>query len=169
MSPKPPWRPSQPASATSNKRGQTLQDFILGVTVFILTVTFVFGIFPGFLEPLTAGTDTADRVQSDRIAQTMVQKQSVSGQQNVLSASDLRSITSNSQSDLRDRYSLPQQASINVTVRDIETNEIVAYGGQKLATDEKSLNRSAGSVARVIKLDDDSICRPGCRLVVKVW
>lgn len=58
-----------------DRRAQTTLDFALGVTVFLLTVAFVFSFTPGMLEPFTASTQqetaAADRL-ADQLAQEML-------------------------------------------------------------------------------------------------
>jgi hypothetical protein len=160
----------------ADNRGQTLQDFILGISLFIVTVTFVLGLFPSFLSPFTTGSGGEERAQADRVARSMVVEHATQEGQTSLNASQLQDVLDNSQSDLRSRYGLPENAGINVTVRDLDGNSIISHGGAKLATEKKRKNQTASSVARVITFDPESVpasdpnpCKPGCRLVVKVW
>ena len=160
----------------ADNRGQTLQDFILGISLFIVTVTFVLGLFPSFLSPFTTGSGGEERAQADRVARSMVVEHATEEGQTSLNASQLQDVLDDSQSDLRLRYGLPENAGVNITVRDLDGNSIVSHDGGKLATEKKRKNQTASSVARVITFDPESIpagdpnpCKPGCRLVVKVW
>lgn len=58
-------------------RGQTNLDFALGVSVFLLTIVFVFSFVPGMLEPFTASTQQ-ETAASDRIADQLAQEMLVS-------------------------------------------------------------------------------------------
>lgn len=58
---------------TGDRRGQTTLDFALGVTVFLLTVAFVFSFTPGMLEPFTASTQQ-ETAASDRLADQLAQE-----------------------------------------------------------------------------------------------
>jgi hypothetical protein len=58
-------------------RGQTNLDFALGVSVFLLTVVFVFSFVPGMLDPFTASTQQ-ETAASDRIADQLAQEMLVS-------------------------------------------------------------------------------------------
>lgn len=157
-------------------RGQTLQDFILGISLFVVTVTFVLGLFPSFLSPFTTGAGGEERAQADRVARSMVLEHSTAEGRTSLNATALSEALDRSQSELRASYGLPETAGINVTVRELDGNEIITHDGGKMATPKNRDNQTASSVARVITFDGTGIpeneenpCNPGCRLVVRVW
>jgi hypothetical protein len=154
---------------SKDRRGQTLQDFALGVTLFVLTVTFVFGLFPGYLSPFTAGADGGDQMRAERISEQLVQNHSTPGNQNVLNVTQLNRTLNLDQSGLQRRYGLARVASVNITVVDSRNQSIVVEGTDRLATSQDSRNQPAASTARIVRLSNESLCRPGCRLVVKVW
>lgn len=57
-------------SVTSGDRGQTLHDFAIGMTIFLLVLGYVFAFVPSLFEPFTSEDDsTAIRV--DRTADTL--------------------------------------------------------------------------------------------------
>ncbi len=59
--------PARRPTPTSDTRGQTLHDFAIGMTVFLLVLGYVFAFVPGLLTPFSPETDsTAIRV--DRTA-----------------------------------------------------------------------------------------------------
>lgn len=157
------------STLSKDRRGQTLQDFALGVTLFVLTCTFVFGLFPGYLAPFTAGADGSDQMRTERVSQQLVLNHSTPGDENVLNVTKLHRTLSLSQSNLRERYGLARVASINITVMDSNNQSIVVENGTRLATSQDSRNQPAASTARTVRLSNQSLCRPGCRLVVKVW
>ena len=167
--------PRKPNDSTLSgaRRGQTLQDFALGVTLFVLTVTFVFGLFPGYLSPFTAGADGSDQMRAERISEQLVQNHSTPGNQNVLNLTQLQATLALDQTELRQRYGLARVATVNITVMDSNNQTIVTAdgtdSGERLATSEDSRNQTAASTARIVRLSNESLCRPGCRLVVKVW
>ncbi|MFC4549504.1 MULTISPECIES: DUF7287 family protein [Halorussus] len=53
-------------------RGQTTIDFVIGVSVFLLAVSFVFAVVPGILEPLV-GSAQEETVAVDRIASQLAE------------------------------------------------------------------------------------------------
>lgn len=165
----------------ADDRGQTLQDFILGIGLFIVTVTFVLGLFPSFLSPFTTGAGGEERAQADRVAGAMVVNHSTDAGKTSLNITELNRVLEKSQPELRERYGLPETSSVNITVRELDGSRIVQYGGSTMATAEQRRNQSSESSARVVTVDErtvdrsklpagtDSVCKPGCRLIVKVW
>jgi hypothetical protein len=156
---------------SDDTRGQTLEDFLIGVSLFLVTLTFVFGLYPGLLEPFSSGVSNAEKSQANRMSRSMVLNLSDGTDRNRLNSTELQKVLDKSESELRERYGLPETASINVTVRKLDGQQIVTYSGTTLAGARDATNQSAATAARVITLtdDDDGVCEPGCRLVVKIW
>ncbi len=160
---------STDARLLGDERGQTLQDFVLGVSVFLIVVVFVFGLFPNFLSPFTAGVDAAERSQADRLARNLIENHSVEAADNTLNGTQLATTMTESESTLRKRFGLGTTASINVTVREIDGQQVVQYDGTVLATGNSRENETSGSVSRIVSIAGSEKCQPGCRLIVKVW
>jgi hypothetical protein len=157
-------------SLANATRGQTLQDFTIGITVFLLVVVFVLGLFPTFLEPFTAGTSGGERAQADMISRDMLANLSVENStgDNTLNATELRTVLAGDQSELQARYGVPEHRQINITVRTLDGANVVNDNGVGLATAKSHREETAGTASRIIRLNNDT-CQPGCRLVVKVW
>ncbi|WP_420028707.1 DUF7287 family protein [Halorussus caseinilyticus] len=60
-------------SRRSNARAQTSVDFVVGMSVFLLTVAFVVGFLPGVFEPFTASGE-GDVLASDRTASLLAEQ-----------------------------------------------------------------------------------------------
>jgi hypothetical protein len=151
-----------------DRRGQTLQDFLLGVSLFLVTTMFVLSLLPGYLSPYTVGVGGDEEAQADRVAQTLVSNLSVAPDDPTLSTSTLDTVLAFEQDDLRERYALPPTARVSISVRTVPNGSVVRAGGAPLTND---LNRTSGSVAsasRLVELRGTS-CDPVCRLVVEVW
>lgn len=151
-------------------RGQTLQDYVLGVSVFLLVVIgLLTAILPTVLAPFedTVGGDKT--AQADRIAAQLVGNTSVGDNQ--LNASALEQVVSADQATLRDRFSLPRGSTVNVTVSKMDgSSRIVGPSGGPLSSPRSPGERPSASSVRVVTLTDDSSgCQPACRLVVRVW
>ncbi|RQG99673.1 DUF7287 family protein [Natrarchaeobius oligotrophus] len=58
--------------APDSSRGQTTQDFVVGIGIFVLAVAFVFTTVPTFLATPTGSVDGADLAQADRVAAVIV-------------------------------------------------------------------------------------------------
>lgn len=67
-----------------SERGQTTQDYLIGVSIFLVTVTFVFGYLPTVFDSYNAPVDGIDHAQADRAAEFLVSNYTVEGRTNVL-------------------------------------------------------------------------------------
>lgn len=70
MSPKP--RTEFAPSDRRRGRAQTTLDFAIGMSVFLIAVTFVFSFIPGMLQPFT-GSNEAKTVVADRVADSLAE------------------------------------------------------------------------------------------------
>lgn len=149
-------------------RGQTAQDFAVGIGLFLLAVAFVFAFVPQIVSPYDVGIGASEASQADRAADSIVHNLSVDGEQVVLdaSAADHYFIdTSPTVEDLRERTGLPFSARINVTIRNVESESVV--GGWQAGPLHRE-GREAATASRIVRTDDGT-CEPACRLVVRVW
>ncbi|RQG92504.1 DUF7287 family protein [Natrarchaeobius chitinivorans] len=53
-------------------RGQTTQDFVVGIGIFVIAVAFVFTTVPDFIATQTASIDGDDTAQVERVAWTVI-------------------------------------------------------------------------------------------------
>jgi hypothetical protein len=65
-------------------RGQTNQDYIIGITFLLVSVLFVFGYVPGLYASYADPVDGTEFTQADRAAEWLVENYSVDGKENVL-------------------------------------------------------------------------------------
>ena len=166
-----------------NSRGQTTQDFAVGVSVLLLTIIGAFVFSQGGALSVYQGTSPGvDQPQADRIATYIVENYSATDQPNNLtygtgSAGDLQNI---------DIEQLKLQAGVSVS-SDRRADPIVnvsIVGDEALEDGSRRPARDAGSAiawgptrqsepvtsTRVVQLtgEPDS-CNPICWLVVRVW
>ncbi|WP_449404306.1 DUF7287 family protein, partial [Halarchaeum acidiphilum] len=93
------------------ERGQTTLDFTFGISVFLLTVIFVFSFVPGLLSPF-AGSGSDHPVTANRIADDLVQDRlAVDGDPYTLR--DTASLSDNMDDE---DESLPPGTRVNVTL-----------------------------------------------------
>lgn len=147
----------------STGRGQTTQDFAVGVGVFLLTVAFVLAYVPTAL-PQPASDATASReAQADRIADEVVDNLSVAGTATRLDATRTGWFFEHNDdaATLRENFSLPAGTRANVTLRDLDgtrvTNDDVHAGSEYR-------NQTAGSASRLVVYNGTQY-----RLLVRVW
>ncbi len=156
---------------SSDDRAQTLHDFMFGISLFLVTVTLVFGLFPSFLTPFTSGVGSAEKAQADRVGRAMLLNLSEGDERNKLNATELQTVLGKSEAQLRTRYGLPNNANINITVKKLNDHELVTFDGTVMATPNSATNQSAAASARIVTFSNrtSDACQPACRLVVKVW
>jgi hypothetical protein len=152
----------------SGERGQTLQDYTIGISLFIITVSAVLAGLLGFTSPLSAGVTSEDVSQSQRITTAMVQNLSTGRQPNELDATRLNTTLNRSEDQLRSRWGIEGTTSLNITVATLNGTRIVERDGVRLTVGSSYTNRSTATASRIVTLDDGS-CDPSCRLVVRSW
>lgn len=172
-------------------RGQTQQDFALGVSVLLLTIigAFLFvqtGVFQTF-DTTTPGTSAA---QADRAASHLVENYSVDGTHAIIRYDERGGIDRELDDDLDDFLT---QAGIDVSTRrradpnvnvSIVSNETLVDGGTAPARHDGDLlawgedtagTENVATTIRVVRLRNDEVpgskdlCDPNCWLVVRVW
>lgn len=152
----------------SGTRGQTLQDYTIGISLFLITVAAVLAGLLGFTSPLTAGVSAEDISQSERVSTAMVGNHSTGRQPNELDASQLSTTMNQPVEQLRTRWGIERTTSLNVSLVTLNGTRIVDRGGNELAVGASATNRSTATASRIVTLDDGT-CDPSCRLVVRTW
>jgi hypothetical protein len=177
-----------------SERGQTTQDYLVGVSLLLLTTTFVFGYMPNVFDSYENPVDGVDRAQADRAAEYLVENYSIEGRSNELrydapSGRGVHEMLANETSrngfihfrreaglnTLTDRRAKPNVNVILVNTSELKTepdpsaivdgSKVFSYG------DEPDADTEFASETRVVRLDNDTAnyCRPTCWLVVRVW
>lgn len=139
-------------------RGQTAQDFAVGIGVFLLAIAFVFSYVPTLIG-MDETQASAGASQADRIADTIVDE--LEGDPNDLQPSDEGEFE-----DAIEEMDLGQREDIdrvNVRIEALDGTD----GPDWTAGDEEE-GQSVASSARIVTADE-SECDPACRLVVRVW
>ncbi|QCC49999.1 DUF7287 family protein [Halapricum salinum] len=145
-------------------RGQTLQDFAVGVGIFLIAFIFVLSLFPGLLTPFQSSASGAERAQAEQVSTQMLNTLSDGSAPNHLNTAELTTVLGGSEADLLDRYGLPIAANINVTVETLDGTRNI------YTTNNEVGDREVATSARIVTLDGDNPdCEPACRLVVRVW
>ncbi|PSP91789.1 hypothetical protein BRC78_03880, partial [Halobacteriales archaeon QH_8_68_33] len=147
----------------SGTRGQTLQDYTIGISLFLITVAAVLAGLLGFTSPLTAGVSAEDISQSERVSTAMVGNHSTGRQPNELDASQLSTTMNQPVEQLRTRWGIERTTSLNVSLVTLNGTRIVDRGGNELAVGASATNRSTATASRIVTLDDGT-CDPSCRL-----
>lgn len=163
--------PGRAGTAASDcDRGQTAQDFAVGIGLFLLAVAFVFGFVPQVVEPFETGVGASEAAQADRAGALIVGNLSVEDRPNELNhtATD-RYFDGLDADELRNRTGLPFSARVNVTVRELSDDTLVSGATSTWAAGVSHREgREAASATRIVRTTGDQ-CDPGCRVVVRVW
>ncbi len=145
-------------------RGQTTQDFIVGIGVFILAVAFVFSFLPTMLTPFDSSTSGGETAQADRIADRLVYNLSVSDTPNNISWDEMTDDEMVDELGLRTNADEDPIERVNASLQPL--NESTTVEGFGPVYD----NQSAASSARIVTVENRSDeCDPACRLIVRIW
>ena len=152
-------------------RGQTLHDYVAGISVFILTVTVVIGFLPSVLAPYQANGNVADATTVERISDRLVSNLSTASAPNVLDSDQLSSVLAKDNGELQRRYGLAEYQNVNISVVTMNGSAVVRnQSGDALTAGANNAGNPTTAAARVISLSErPDRCTPACRLVVEVW
>ncbi|MFC7057931.1 DUF7287 family protein [Halovenus salina] len=145
-------------------RGQTVTDYLLGIVLLLLSVTIVFGYFPGLFQPFEENVEDEERVMADNLAAELIDNSTIPGMQQTASFNALNRTIDTVANDSTG-VGVPEWLRWNATVQN-ETG-VVESGGVTLANGSVWNGRQTASVVRFVRIP--SVCENGCRLVVRVW
>jgi hypothetical protein len=153
------------------ERGQTPQDYVIGILVFLATVIAIVGFFPTLTTPYQSGVSGDDIAQSDRVAQQLVTNLSTVEQPNRLNVSTLDRVMELDEGAMNRRYGLPLETNVNITVVTLDGTAYARNAtGEPLTSNRVYRQGSVASSARIVRLTNSTAgCDPACRLVVRVW
>lgn len=153
-------------------RGQTNQDFVVGISIFLLTVAGVVAFVPVVFQPFEDSTETSAHTQAEELATTIIKEQRIGGTSNTLDYHALSAALTPSEDlppDLRAAAGL-RYNNANVTITDGEiTANIYDDPVFKTGSDVFLRSQPTATVTRVVRFDNESRCQGTCRLVVRVW
>jgi hypothetical protein len=161
-------------------RAQTIQDFAVGASVFLLTVSFVFAFVPSLFTPFTSSVDPGAPMQADRVSDQIINDTQIDERPNYLRVTggsySLTDLFTDDSDGLQDRYRLPSTSQINVTLSQVDGDGSpvdLSPGGPTAATGNQYNNRPAASLTRIVGVPGVTPCDPAqgntCRLTVRIW
>jgi hypothetical protein len=152
-----------------NQRGQTLYDFLLGVSILLVSIILVLSLFDPLFAPFTDPVSGADDEQVDRLADEIVETNAtVFGDQTLNLTDD--SFDDDFIDEMKNRSGVSEFRDVNVTLRD-DTGDFIEVGGDPvLGGDIRPENEPASSATRAVRLEPGrAVCQTGCILRVEVW
>ncbi len=182
---RPPSRSDDRPPSRADDRAQTVQDFAVGISLFLLTVGFVFAFVPSLFTPFQSDVAPGSTNQADRVGSSIVNDLSMDDRPNWITKRDAAGFfnTFSTAEDLQDRYGLPTTAQINVTIVPLNDTTPVDFVGitgipdLPAAAGDTYRDVPAASVSRVVVVKGVPECDPaldpgqgqGCRLIVRIW
>jgi hypothetical protein len=155
-------------------RGQTTQDFAIGISLFLLTSLFVFVFVPGLFTTYEADVSPGSQQQADRIAASMIENYSLEDRNNWLDSNfaDVVGYTGSPAGvgQFQERYGTEDFRLINVTLRRADGDSISSVDGAGTQYD----GQNAATITRLVVVPSINQCSPGgaeqvCRLIVRIW
>lgn len=171
-------------SVSLDTRGQTTQDFALGIGIFLIAVASVYSTVPSLLSPYDTSVGVAETNQADRLAGAMLDTLTESTDRNELDIEAFNETFVNDPEgdNLTETLALRVGSGdhvfdrVNVTLETFDGEPITNTADQSFAAgDVYDSDRPSRSGARIVTVDDVSVleeseaCEPACRLVVRVW
>lgn len=163
-------------SDSTADRAQTAQDFMVGVGVFLIAVTFVIGFFPELVAVYDAGSGAEEASLADRIASTVLNQTDSGAAQNDVDSDLARQYFENdlAAANVRSTLTISETRYVNVTIRTLDRSAVVTVVGPsgtvRLDGGHGYDDQSAVTLTRVVTMKDDpGVCTPACRIVVRVW
>lgn len=156
-------------------RAQTPHDYLIGVSLLLITLFGVFAFVPGMLQPFAQPVGADDGAAADRLGERLVSDHAYDGQQNTLNGSaladTLRGDTDGDFETLLDRAGINRSIQfVNVTVMQPDGTRVDDTWDRPEPESEYHVNvTDAASAVRVVGVEEMSGCDPVCRIVVRVW
>lgn len=150
-----------------NERGQTANDYLIGIIIVLVTIVAVFGFFPDFYQPFDQAVDDDQKAMAENLATKLVTDNRLMDTQRTLSFSGFKA-----EGDNPDR--LAAQAGLkgwdgwNVTLSDGETS----VGLDNRNYGPEFYDGPAATATRYVQVKggpDELDCSDGCLLIVRVW
>lgn len=149
-------------------RSQTTQDYVVGISIVLLTVMGTFAFVPSTFVSAQDPVEKQERVQANELADTIVEQYSAGDRSYTLVyrrvTTELTGQTVPQQ--LRGAAGI-QRNRVNVTITDGEdSSNIVTKAGDRINND-----RPKATTVRHIRFENESRCGQSgvCQLTVRVW
>lgn len=149
-------------------RAQTIQDYLLGITLLLITLTAVFGYFPGIFQPFEDPITNEEEAMAENLGDRLVTLNQTTGSERTVNFTDFNNTLSNEdsyESVLRDA-GVPQWKNTNITVTRVTSSGQV----REFAAGDRRQDQPEATRLRLIRAQDpDHPCYNGCQLIIRVW
>lgn len=148
------------AQLRTDRRSQTPTDFLIGISLLLVTILGVFAFVPTVFGPFEQADSPTEGPLAERLSGDLISNHTLVGTERTIDTESLADAVGDLDSQ-RAAAGIPEWKQVNVTVRE---------GGQRLLTagDPWYGDRAGGTSIRTIRTHGPA-CEGGCRLVVRVW
>jgi hypothetical protein len=152
-----------------NQRGQTLYDFLLGVSILLVSIILVLSLFDPLFAPFTDPVSGADDEQVNRITDEIIETNATVFGDRALDIDD-DSFDEEYIDELKNRSGVPPFKNVNVTLTD-QRGRIITVGGNRVDGGEvRTSGDAASTTSRVVRFPPgEEVCQDGCILNVEIW
>ncbi len=149
---------------TGRGRGQTQQDLVVGVSVFLLAVFFVFSFVPTTIAPTGANTE-AESYVADRLGESVLENVTSTDEANRLNVTRTEQFfdSHRTRGSIGANYSVDSVRQVNVTLETL-SGVTIALGGDLARAGDDYPGGVGVASTRVVRLGGDRY-----RLVIRVW
>lgn len=151
-------------------RGQTANDYLIGVGILLVSVTTVFTFFPTVYQPFEDPVSADERTISDRVAEDLIEKHRTTFDERTLDYGALEAqISQDNLTDTDQALSgIPELKTVNINVRVQKRpgGKVLVEGGAGFDDQDPP---QAAVTNRVFAAASSGECTNSCRLVVRVW
>lgn len=150
-------------------RGQTINDYLLGMILLLLSIALVFGYFPGIFQPFETEVSNEEEAMATNLAAELVDNSTVGESQQTVNLTVLDQTMADFDED-SEPAGIPEWLQWNATVLDSE-GEVIEHehNNEKIQNGSVWRDDLAGSTVRFVSAVDNDDCGEGCRILVRVW
>ncbi|MFC7073650.1 hypothetical protein ACFQJ7_15375 [Halovenus rubra] len=150
-----------------SERAQTVNDYLLGITIFLVSIILVFGYFPNVFMPFEEEVGNDESVMAENIAAELVENSSVAEAERTVEFAALNRSMDSLANDAT-QVGIPDWLRWNATVRN-GTGMVVESASERLQNGSVWRDKTAATTIRFVRIEQPGVCDDGCRLIVRVW
>ena len=144
-------------------RGQTPIDYLIGISLVLVTILGMFVFVPVVFDPFEPAVGPDTESMADQLADNLVTNHSYVGEERTLNRTAMEGSLENELDVIKADAGITERERVNVTIQNGTGSEIFAAGD--------SFPTGAGGAATSARtfVTRDQACTNGCQLIVRVW
>lgn len=157
----------------SDDRGQTVHDYLIGVSLLLITLFGVFAFVPGMFQPFSQPVGADKHAAAERVGERLVSDHALPGEQNTINGTAYEDTVKKPGmfTDMLDRAGVNQSLQfVNVTLSHPNGTRLDDRWGRTDPESEYHVETTtAATTVRIVEAEGIDGCDPVCRIVVRVW